>query len=102
MGSDVFLCALGRKLDDSRPLTHEEVALWRRLHPFPLEEHRFRAPLAADDADRLAADDLRLRIDTCSGTVAQPIPHDLRQVAHELVVALQTVCLDADDRAIVG
>ena len=65
-------------------------------------EHRLWASLAAHDADRLALNDLHLRIDAGAGPIAEPVAHDLREVAHELVVALELIALDADDGTVVG
>src|SRR5215831_9997719 len=84
------------------PRRTKKVAVRRRLHTFPLQKHRLRASLAADDTYGFALDDLCLRIDTGSRAIAQPVAHDLRQMAHEFVVVFQPVGLDSYDRTVVG
>jgi hypothetical protein len=96
------LAMSGESLIVPRPAAHEEVAFRRCLHSFPLEEHRLGAPLAADRAQGPALHDLSFGVDAGPRPVPETVLHDLRQVAHELVVVFETIALDADDRAVVG
>jgi hypothetical protein len=63
----------------------------RLLDGLPSQEDRLRAALAAHEADGLALDDLGVRVDAGAGAVAEAVAHHLGQVAHELVVVLQSV-----------
>src|SRR2546426_12780001 len=96
-GPDVLVGAPRRELHRAWPASHEDVAVRARFHSLPLQEHWLGAPLAAHHAHRLTLHDLGLRIDARASTVAEAVPHDLGEVTHELVVALELVALDADD-----
>src|SRR5437867_3900814 len=100
--SDVFLRALVAQAIGSRSAPDIEVAIRMRLGVVPLEKHRFGASLARDEAHGLALNDLHPGIDTGTGAIAEAIPNDLDQVAHELVIVLKTVVLDPQDGPVVG
>lgn len=99
--ADVLPSVIGRQLYRSRAATHVEIAFGRGLESLPLEKHRLRAALAGYDAHRLALDDLGAWVDAGPCAIAEAIAHNLRKVAHELVVVLEPVELNADNRAVV-
>src|SRR6266852_1140829 len=99
---DILAGALGRKLDRARTAPYEKVARGRRLEAFPLQEHRLRAALTGHHARGLPLHDLGLRVDARSRPIAEAVSNHLRQVAHELVVVVELIALDTDDRAVVG
>ena len=89
-------------LTEPGPLRTKKSPSGTASHPLPLQIDGLGAPLAAHDAHGLALYDLRLGIDAGAGAVAEPVPHDLRQVSHELVIAFELIAFDADDRPVVG
>src|SRR5262249_4551634 len=63
---------------------------------------RLRTALTADNTHGLPIDDLRLRINACSGTISQAVANDLRQMAHELVIVLELILLDSHNCLVIG
>src|SRR5713101_1921160 len=100
-GPDVLLGAVCREPHGPRTATDIEVTVRARLRPLPLEKHRLRAALAAHEANRLALNDLGLRVDAGARPVAEAVADHLCEVAHEIVIGLEAIRLDADDRTIV-
>src|SRR6266540_761835 len=98
---DVLLGALRRQWDGPRTAANEKITFSTVFYPFPFQEYWLRAALAAHDADRFTLHDLRLGIDACARSVAQSIANDLGKMAHELVVIVELVALNADDRTVV-
>ena len=85
---DEFLSILVAKGYCTRAAPNEEVAALSFIQSLPSQVHRLRASLTAHETHGLAVDDLRFGIDTSPGAVTEAVTDNLRQVAHELVVAL--------------
>jgi hypothetical protein len=82
-GADVLLSTVEKKFHRPWAAPYEEITVRGCFDPFPFEEHRFGAPLTANHANGFALDELSLRVDAGSRTIAHPVAHDLSQVPHE-------------------
>src|SRR5262249_18755879 len=96
-GPDVFLGTVWWKPRGAGSTTNEKITLRVRFNPLPLEEYRFGAALAANDADRLALNKLHFRIYARSRPIAKSVTDNLREVKHKLIIAIELVVLNSDN-----
>src|SRR2546427_13040318 len=91
-----------RMLHLSRAGSSDELAILSGVESFPCDEDGLGTALAGYDANRLALHNLHLRIDAGAGAIAETIANDLGEVTHELVVALETVGFQTNDRSVIS
>ena len=94
---DVLLGAFGWKPHGAGTTANEEISFCTSFDPFPFQKDRFRAPLAAYNADRFILYDLRFRVDAGARPIPQAIANDLGKMAHEFVIVFELVELNSDN-----